>query len=783
MKPLVITPRRLLVLEDCLDDAELLRRSLSAEWPECEIVHVSTEAGFKTALEQGGCDLILSDYSLPCFPGLSALAVARERCPEVPFLFVSGAIGDGVAVESLKAGATDYVLKDRLARLIPAIRRALNEAEECVRRKQAEAQLRQSEEQYRDLFENATDLIQSVTPEGRFLYVNRAWRQILDYTEAEVAQLSVFDVIHPEYHEICRDQFQSANSGEASPWEGIFLTKYGRQLYVEGNVSARFESGKLAATRWIFHDVTEAKLATVALKRSIRRYEALVNSVDGIVWQADLPSLRFSFVSQQAERLLGYPVSRWTKEPGFWQEHIHPEDREKAVTLCSSLTEQQKYQNFEYRMLAADGSVVWLRDIVSLRIENGGAPQIQGIMVNITSRKQAEAKVRRIQQELETTNKDLLRKNQEIQSFYHTLSHELKTPLTSAREFISILMDGLAGPLNETQVEYLGIAKESCNQLRVCINDLLDATRLETGKMALDLKPVSLANLVQRVVTTMGPRAAGKQIALRHEVQPGLPDAPIDEHRMTQVISNLLNNAIKYTPPGGEIIVTAREAPAHPELLHVSVRDTGCGIAKEHQEHIFDRLYQVKAGDATTEQGVGLGLYLCRELVQLHGGNIWVDSELGQGSTFCFVLPKSQQMLQSNLLVIDDDPDVLDMLRQLLAAEQYNVRTARDGREGLQEMRLQAPDIVLLDLKMPNLSGPATLKEIRKDWGQIPVIVHTAFADGELMKQALAFSPFTLLAKPCPAEQVLETVRKIQRAGDTAIWKRNHYGLPRPSMK
>src|SRR5207302_6496915 len=137
-------------------------------------------------------------------------------------------------------------------------------------------------------------------------------------------------------------------------------------------------------------------------------------------------------------------------------------------------------------------------------------------------------------------------------------------------------------------------------------------------------------------------------------------------------------NAIKYTPAGGQILVRAGEAPGRSELLQVSVSDTGSGIAKEDQERIFERLFQIKAGDATTEQGVGLGLYLCRELVQLHGGNIWVESEPGKGTTFFFVLPKSQQLLRSNVLIIDDDPDLLDILRQILAAEQYNVRIARD---------------------------------------------------------------------------------------------------------
>ena len=592
----------------------------------------------------------------------------------MPFLFVSGAIGDEVAVESLKSGATDYVLKDRIAKLVPSIRRALEEAEERARHKQVAEELRRGEEKYRNL----------------------------------------------------------------------------------------------------------------------------VNSVDGIVWQAELSSLRFTFVSPQAERLLGYPVSCWLEEADFWQNHIHPEDRERAANVCRQLTREQRYASFEYRMLAANGEIVWLRDIVSIRLEGVETPQIQGIIVNITARKQAEAARRDVQAKLERTNKVLSQRNQEIQNFYHTLSHELKTPLTSAREFVSIVIDGLAGPLNQTQLDYLRIVPNSVFMMRILYlcqrvpyppnrgdkiatyHHIRHLTRLETGKLVLDFKPISVVALVERVVASLSRMAAEKSIFLRHEVESGLPDAAMDERRMTQVMMNLVSNAIKHTPAAGTIIIEACQAPGRPELLQFSVRDTGCGIAKEEQERIFDRLYQVKAGDATTEEGIGLGLYLCRELVQLHGGTIWVESEPGRGSTFSFVLPKSQQLLRAEVLVVDDDPDLREMLRQLLVAEQYNVRTARNGREGLQEMRRQAPDIVLLDLAMPELTGAAALKEIRKDWGQIPVILHTAFADGELMKQALTSSPFTLLAKPCSPEQILETVRKVQRSGDTEIWKKNHFGLERP---
>lgn len=898
------TPKRLLLLEDDPNDYELIRRTVWKEWPECELVRVSSQSGFEAALAQGGFDVILSDYNVPAFDGASALALVRTRSPELPFIFVSGAIGDDVAVECLKAGATDYVLKDRMARLLPAIRRAKQESEERIRRRAAEKESAKSHEQYRDLCENASDLIQFVTADGHFTYVNPAWKKTLGYEEDEISNLTVTNIIHPDYHAQWRKLALNASSGDLpETWESIFLTKSGKEIHVEGNVGAQIASSEVVALRGIFHDITERKLAAMNLQRSVRQYESLVNSVDGIVWQAELPSLRFTFISQQAERLLGYSVRSWIEQQDFWQNHIHPDDRDKAVTICLKMAAGAKPESFEYRMIAADGREVWLRDIVNVRAEKGQQLQLQGIMVDctrrkraeierlesqalktgileasldaiivmdvggtviefnpaaettfgyrrseiigqslaekiippdqrarhcegiknylnngrgtvlgkrivvqamrsngeefpaemaivplrlsdrtvftayirdITKRKRSEQALRRAQTKLKQSNQYLLRQNQEIQNFYHTLSHELKTPLTSAREFVSIVLDGLAGPLTENQTKYLNISKDSCDQMRVCINDLFDATRLETGKLPLELKPVSLSNLLPKVVTLIGQAASEKEITLECEAQADLPEALLDETRITQVVTNLISNALKYTPPGGKVVVKTAEVPGRPELLQVSVSDNGCGIAPEEQERIFDRLYQIKAGDAATQQGVGLGLYLCKELVELHGGTIWLESRPGKGSTFSFVLPRNGKLAtQSDILVIDDDADMNEMLRLLLSNEQYNVRTALDGQEGLQEIKRQKPDVIILDLVMPKLNGPATLQEIRRICDQVPIIVHTGFAGGDLMKEAFRFSPFTLLAKPSSPEQIIETVRKVNRASETQIWSKN----------
>lgn len=374
---------------------------------------------------------------------------------------------------------------------------------------------------------------------------------------------------------------------------------------------------------------------------------------------------------------------------------------------------------------------------------------------------QREAEMRT--EEAEEANKDLLRKNEEIQNFYHTVSHELKTPLTSAREFISIVLDGLAGPVNETQREYLGIARESCHRLRVCINDLMDATRLETGKLTLEMKQGSLATLVQKLVTLLGPVAARKQISLRHEVRADLPDFLFDQNRLMQVLVNLANNALKFTPENGRVTITAGEAPNEPGYFKVSVNDTGCGIAPAELERIFECLYQVPNKDGGSEQGVGLGLYICRELVQSHGGKIWVESELGRGSTFCFSIPREQSSEAIRVLVVDDDPRIVDLMSRGLGPEGFRVTTANDGAIALAKIRREVPDVVVLDLEMPNIDGAELLKQIRQNWGLLPVILHTGFPHAEIMRRAMEFSPFTVLAKPCGINQLVETIRSLQQ--------------------
>lgn len=249
-----------------------------------------------------------------------------------------------------------------------------------------------------------------------------------------------------------------------------------------------------------------------------------------------------------------------------------------------------------------------------------------------------ERHVRERTVELERANQNLARRNEEIQNFYHALSHELKTPLTAAREFISIVLDGLAGPLNAKQDDFLRISLESCEQLRIYIDDLLDAARLETGKLQLQLQPSSLAAVVEQSIAALQPLAEEKSIHLCC-VSERLPQALADPKRLVQIITNLVNNALKFTPSGGRISVNVAADRTDPRFQCVAVADTGIGIAADQLDRIFDRLYQVKTNAVSSCQSLGLGLYICRELTTLHGGTISVQSAPGKGSTFTFTVP------------------------------------------------------------------------------------------------------------------------------------------------
>ncbi len=241
----------------------------------------------------------------------------------------------------------------------------------------------------------------------------------------------------------------------------------------------------------------------------------------------------------------------------------------------------------------------------------------------------------RLQRELDQTRRQKLEiKNQ----FLSHVSHELRSPLTAIYQFVTILLDGLAGDLSPEQREYLEIGLRNANRLRTMIDELLEATRTETGKLIVEPRPISAAEPIAETLDTFRASAEVKAITLSADLPENLPPVYADPERIRQILSNLVDNAIKFTPEHGTVMIRAG-VYEDPGFLCVSVADTGCGISPEGVEMIFEQFYQEANSQEGHRKGLGLGLYISKELVSHHGGRIWVESQLGVGSTFSFLLP------------------------------------------------------------------------------------------------------------------------------------------------
>ena len=507
------------------------------------------------------------------------------------------------------------------------------------------------------------------------------------------------------------------------------------------------------------------------LRESERRFNATLTSMaDGLI--ATDAKGQIAFFNPSAEKITG-----WNREEALGRllGEVFP--------LADDGTHGQGTDFFSSFMLpgmlpgAMRTALLRCRDGVQIPVEYHAAhihnesSQLTGAVISfsdIRERRNTEARILQAQEDLKRAHDHLMHKHEELQKFYHTVSHELKTPLTSGREFVSLVLEGLGGPVTDTQFEYLSIARDSCDQMRTCINDMLDVTRLETGKMSVELKPSCVGELARRVVTMLKPAAGRRQIQLSCEVKVDVPNILMDETRIAQVLTNLLNNALKFTPEGGSVSVTVSCPPAQPGEVLIAVADTGRGIPRENLKRIFDRLYQVKDADAASCKGLGLGLFICRELVTLHGGSIRVESEPDRGSTFFVALPVSPRR-KLRALVVDDEADIREMLQLILESDNYCVTVAADGEEALAQILISRPDVVITDLVMPVATGKDLLEGIRQHWGSIPVLVFTGHPESDLLGATLRHPPVFFLRKPCDPARLLRTVRNAIRVTEHHI--------------
>lgn len=349
--------------------------------------------------------------------------------------------------------------------------------------------------------------------------------------------------------------------------------------------------------------------------------------------------------------------------------------------------------------------------------------------------------------------------------FISITSHELRTPLATIKNCITLIFTEAAGKINENQRKFLDIARRNIDRLAALINNLLDLSKIESGKMELERASSDVNKIAREVISAFGPLAQEKGIKLRAELQDALPQIQIDKNKIIQVINNLISNAFKFTEAKKEVTVFTSFYAADKNFIQISVRDEGVGIDKKDFDKLFQKFQQLDSSMTRKAAGTGLGLAICKQIVELHGGKIWVESEIGKGSKFSFILPvmHEEAKMGKKILVIDDEVDLCATIRAQLETSGFNVSAALSGREGLDKVKEYKPDLIILDLMMPLMDGFEVCGRLKKDaqTSTIPIIVLTALEQDDAAKKALSMGAEGYLVKPFEQDSLLFTIREF----------------------
>ncbi len=512
-----------------------------------------------------------------------------------------------------------------------------------LEREEALKGLRASEARYRQLHKSMMDAFVAVDLERRLTDCNETFRHMLGYEPEEMMTLSYKDWTPEKWHALDAEirQTQVLARGYSDIYEKEYRRKDGTVFPVElRTILLKDDAGTPYGMWSIVRDITERKQAETALRRSEARYRTLFESAqDAIFLDAgeqfvDCNAMTLRMFGCRREQIIGQSPIRFSPR-------LQPDGRDSAEEAREKIREAYagRPQFFEWRHCRLDGSE-FDAEVSLNRLELAEQPMLLAIVRDITERKRArdqlEERVRERTADLVQANERLEEMDRLKSQFLATMSHELRTPLNSIIGFTGILRQGFAGPVNAEQKKQLELVFASAQHLLSLINDLLDLSRIEAGKVEVERQPFDFAAVVADVVQNLTPMARQKQLSLVAELP--APAVPMvgDRKRCYQVLLNLVNNAVKFTHRGGVKIT----AGVQPDQLRVTVADTGIGIKPEQMGLLFETFRQLDGSAKRLYEGTGLGLYLCRRLLTLMGGEISVESEFGHGSRFTFTLPR-----------------------------------------------------------------------------------------------------------------------------------------------
>lgn len=642
-------PARVLIVDDERHNRQLLEVMLAPEGFVL-LTAASGEEALAVVAEQAP-DLILLDIMMP---GMDGYEVAdrikgNPATKSIPVIMVTALNDRKARMLGLAAGAEEFLSKpvDR-AELVVRVRnlsrlkasgddRLSGMLETAVGSRTAAlvSRTKTLEEQAAVLAEQAAllDLTQDAIVvrdmEGRVLFWSRGAEEMYGWASDEAFGRNAFQLLQTEFSEPAEEI--EATLLREDLWEGeaIHCTRDGRRVIVASRWALqRDAAGAPVRILTINNDITDRKQTDARMLLLTERLSLATAVAKVGVWEWDLASNTLTWDATMFE-IYGFPpvvpmpYSRWSAA-------VWPKDLPAVEQILQKAIAEKGQESAEYRIILPDGGIRNVSAVERVVLdERRNVSRVIGVDMDITERKAAEKVLEQIQQD-ELRFKD---------DFLSHVSHELRSPLTAIKQFTTILLSGVAGDLTAEQREYQQIVLKNIGQLQSMIDDLLEVTRLETGKLTVELESVSVPNAVTDTFNTLQGTATAKGVALSCDLHPDLPKAHADPTRLRQILIILLDNAIKFTPEGGAVTVQARLLPQDPRFLLVEVSDTGCGISPDVTGRVFERLFQVSERIGTSRKGLGLGLYICKELVVRQDGQIWATRRPETGTTFSFTLP------------------------------------------------------------------------------------------------------------------------------------------------
>jgi two-component system cell cycle sensor histidine kinase/response regulator CckA len=747
---------RILHLEDNAADVARTRALLIGEWPDCEIRAVATREAYLQELQAGGHDLILSAFTLPGFDGLSALQLALAHRRSTPFVFLSGTIGEERAVEAVRAGAADYVNKDRIQRLVTAVVRVLRDQGQHHERRLAESDRRTSEENYRTLFEQANDGICIADRAGRLVDVNLRACDMLGYARAEFLGKNFADFILPEDHARMQAGLARLAKGSASVNEYRFRRKDGTILIGETSTKL-LPDGRLLG---LLRDVT----GRYAAENRIREQAELLNQAHDAIIVTDLDG-RISFWNRGAEKIYG-----WTAAEAIGQtspELFGPANLAALTPPLQAAAETGEWRG-ELRLYNRQGQPINVKvSLTSIMDDHGQVRARLGISTDITANKALEEQFFRAQR-LES-----------IGLLAAGIAHDLNNMLAPVLMGTSMLRQRITDP-GDTKL--LVSMEKSAARGAGLVRQILGFAHGVGGQP----QTVRLKHLAHDIIA-MIEETFPKSITFEHNLPSDLWMMVANPTQIHQVLLNLCVNARDAMPRGGRLSLRGKNVVldehaaaaikgAQPgRFLVMEVSDTGTGIPADVLEHIWEPFFSTKGADA----GTGLGLLTVRGIVERHSGFIELETEVGRGTTFRVYVPADETSAPASsnpplpsssprgqgelILVVDDEADIREVINATLAGHGYRVLVAGDGLEAVALFAPRSAEIklVITDLNMPGLEGGTLAIVLRRLDPKVRLLAMSGMLPGKNRADPLPeVFRGALMAKPFSVETLLKTVRQ-----------------------